>query len=65
MFFGLLLFAGLLIGFNVTRVDWSSPLKGDSLIAVICTLAAACAVVILLIYRTSKKIEKKIEEDPG
>ena len=62
LFFGLLLIAGLLIGYNTTKIDWENPLAGDSLVAVICTVAAACAVVILLIYRTSKKIEEKVEE---
>lgn len=63
VFFTLLLLAGLLIGYNITQVDMSDPFKGDSLVAVICALAAACAAVVLLIYHTSKKIEEKVEED--
>lgn len=63
LFFGLLLIAGLLIGYNATKINWEQPLQGDSLIAVICTLAAACAALILLVYRSSKKIEQKLEDD--
>lgn len=63
LFFTLLLLAGLLIGYNITMVDMEDPLSGDSLVAVICALAAVCAVVVLLIYRTSKKIADKVDAD--
>jgi uncharacterized membrane protein (DUF485 family) len=52
-----------LIAFNVTLLDFSNPFKGDSLIALIGIVAALCAIVLLLIYHTSRKIQKKIEED--
>ena len=52
-----------LIAYNVTLVDFNDPLKGDSLIALIGIVAALCAVVLLLIYNTSRKIQKKIDED--
>ncbi len=60
----ILLLLGLgLIAFNVTLIDFEHPFQGDSLIALIGILAALCAIVLLLIYQTSKKIQKKIEED--
>lgn len=52
-----------LIAYNVTLVDFNDPLQGDSLIALIGIVAALCAVVLLLIYNTSRKIQKKIDED--
>ena len=39
---------GLLI-FNATKIDFDAPFEGDSTVAVICVLAAACVIVLLLI----------------
>ena len=59
----LLILALGLIAFNVTLIDFEHPLEGESLIALIGIMAALCAIVLLLIYQTSRKIQKKIEED--
>ncbi|MEM8846880.1 MAG: hypothetical protein AAGD17_07230 [Bacteroidota bacterium] len=59
----LILMAVGLISYNVTLVDFSNPFQGDSTIALIGILAPLCAIVLLLIYITSKKIDKKIKED--
>ena len=59
----LLILAMALIAYNSTILDFQNLLKGDSLIALIGILAALCAIVLLLIYNTSKKIQKKIGED--
>jgi hypothetical protein len=59
----LIVLAMALIAYNVTLVDYENPIKGDSIIAVIGILAALCAIVLLLIFLASKKIQKKIEED--
>ncbi len=53
----------VLIGYNVTLVDFNNPFEGNSIIALIGILAALCAIVLLLVFSTSKKIQKKIEED--
>ncbi|MBD0779359.1 hypothetical protein HPE56_16290 [Maribacter sp. ANRC-HE7] len=53
----------ILIGYNVTLVDFDNPIEGNSVIALIGILAALCAIVLLLIFLTSKKIQRKIEED--
>lgn len=50
-----------LIAYNVTLIDFDNPLDGNSIIALIGILASLCAVVLLLIFRTSKKIQRKIE----
>ena len=51
-----------LIAYNATIIDFTNPLGEDSIIAVIGVLAALCAIVLLLIFITSKKIQKKVEE---
>ena len=59
----LIFLAIALVGYNVTLVDFNNPLEGNSVIALIGILAALCAIVILLIFLTSKKIQKKIDKD--
>lgn len=59
----LILLALGLIAFNVTMVDFSNPFEGDSFIALASIAAALCAIVLLLIFHASRKIQKKIEED--
>ena len=58
----LVILALALIVYNATLVDYQNPLEGKSVIALIGIVAALCAIVLLLIYQTSKKIEKKIDE---
>ncbi|MBD0850460.1 hypothetical protein [Maribacter arenosus] len=59
----LIVLAIVLIGYNVTFIDFNNPFKGNSVIALIGILAALCAIILLLIFLTSKKIQKKIDED--
>jgi len=59
----LLVVALALIGYNATKIDAQQPLAGDSLVALIGIVAALCAVVLLLIYNTSKRIQKKLDEE--
>ncbi|MBM1105382.1 hypothetical protein JQC67_04430 [Aurantibacter crassamenti] len=59
----LIVLAFALIIYNVTMVNFESPLEGNSIIAIIGIVASLCAIVLLLIYMTSKKIEKKINEN--
>ena len=54
----LTLSAALLV-FNLTKIDYSAPLEGNSIVAVISVLACACAIVLLLILQVSKKIAQK------
>ncbi|MDC8005956.1 hypothetical protein POV27_18025 [Aureisphaera galaxeae] len=48
-----------LIVLNATKLDFSDLLKGDSAVAVIGILAAACAILLALILRTSVKIKQR------
>lgn len=58
-----MILAVALIAYNTTIINFDNPLEGNSIIAIIGIVAALCAIVLLLIYITSKKIQKKIEED--
>lgn len=59
----LITLAVLLIAYNVTLVNFENPLEGNSVIAMIGIVASLCAIVLLLIYLTSKKIQKRMEEE--
>ncbi|MEM7487271.1 MAG: hypothetical protein AAF348_18840 [Bacteroidota bacterium] len=61
LFIVLIILALALIAYNVTLLDFNNPLQGDSGIALIGILASLCAVVLLLIFMVSKKIDKKIK----
>jgi uncharacterized integral membrane protein len=61
--FILIVLAIVLIGYNVTFIDFNNPFEGNSVIALIGILAALCAIILLLIFLTSRKIQKKIDED--
>lgn len=52
--------ATLLCIYNATKLDFSNLLEGDSLIALISIVASLCAILILLIFMTSKKIQDKV-----
>ncbi len=47
---------GLII-FNATKLNFDALFKGESMIAIITILASLCAIVLLLILRTSQRIE--------
>jgi hypothetical protein len=57
----LIVVAFALIAFNVTMLDFSNLFEGVSLVALIGIAAAMCAMLILLIFRMSKKIEEKLK----
>ncbi|PCE66356.1 hypothetical protein [Sediminicola luteus] len=57
-----LVFVGVaLIVYNSTILDFNNLFEGDSIIALIGIMAALCAIVLLLIFVTAKKIQKKVE----
>lgn len=62
IFTNILLFIAIaLIIVNVFLIDFQKPLEGNSMIALIGIVASFCAVLILLIFRMSKKIEEKLK----
>ncbi|HEY4617845.1 MAG TPA: hypothetical protein VIH09_06590 [Flavobacterium sp.] len=63
IFTNILVFLALaLIIFNITLLDFNHPFQGDSAVASIGIAASFCAVLILLIFRMSKKIEEKMND---
>ena len=58
----LLVLAIALIAYNATLVDFQHPLEGNSLIALIGIIASLCAIALLLIFITSRKIKDKIDQ---
>ncbi|AJR02949.1 hypothetical protein [Siansivirga zeaxanthinifaciens] len=50
-----------LIVFNLTKVNYSAPLEGNSTVALITILASLCALFIVLILYVSKRIEAKVK----
>jgi hypothetical protein len=48
--------------FNLTQMDWSNPLEGNSSIALIGAMASASAFLLILILILSKKVQKKLNK---
>lgn len=59
----LIVLAVALIAYNVTLLNFEKLFEGDSIIALIGIVASLCAIVLLLIYNTSKKIQRKMNGD--
>jgi drug/metabolite transporter (DMT)-like permease len=59
----LILIAVSLIVYNTTLLNFDNVFQGDSIIALIGIVASLCAVVLLVIYMVSKKIQRKIKEE--
>lgn len=58
----LVLLALGLIAYNLTLVDFKDPLHGDSTIALIGIVASLCALILLLIFAASKKVERELDK---
>ena len=48
--------------FNLTQMDWSNPLEGNSSIALIGAMASASSFFLILILILSKKVQKKLKK---
>lgn len=55
---GILIALALLV-YNATLIDYSNPFQNDSSVALIGVIACTCAIILLLILRTSRKIAAK------
>ncbi|TXG37388.1 hypothetical protein [Seonamhaeicola maritimus] len=58
----IIVLATILAIFNVTKIDFEAPFKGESMIAIITIVAALCAIILMVILRISKRIEQKVKE---
>lgn len=52
-----------LIAYNVTLVDFAEPFEKNSTIALIGIMASLCAIVLLLVFVASKKVQDKLNKD--
>jgi len=60
IFIYLLIIIGLgLIIFNATKLDLESPFIGDSAVAAIGILAAACAVLLMIILKVALNVKRR------
>lgn len=50
-----------LIAFNLTQINFSDPFGSDSIVGLITIMALLCAIVLLLILNTSKRIEERFK----
>jgi uncharacterized membrane protein len=57
----LIFLAIVLIIFNITLLDFNHLLEGNSLVALIGIVASICAVLILLIFKMSKSLADKMQ----
>lgn len=48
--------------FNLTQINFDKPFEGDSMVALIGTAASLCAILILVIFKMSKKIEDNLKK---
>lgn len=48
--------------FNLTQMDWSNPLEGNSSIALIGAMASISAFLLIFILILSKKVQKKLKK---
>jgi ABC-type maltose transport system permease subunit len=53
--------AVVLIGYNITKINFDSPFEGQSIVALITIFAALCAIALLQILRLSKKVDQKLK----
>lgn len=59
----LIIIAIALIAYNATHLNFDSLFEGDSIIALIGIVASLCAIVLLVLFMLSKKIQKKIKDN--
>jgi len=52
----------ILFIFNLTKINWQSPLSAESTVAVIGSIASASSFLLLVILILSKKISEKIKK---
>ena len=62
LYYILIIIALSIFIFNLFQVDWSNPINGKCAVAVICAIASASAVLLLIILILSKKIAERLNK---
>jgi hypothetical protein len=52
----------VIIGFNITKINFSAPFENNSYTAIITAIAGGCAILLLTILRVVKKIDRTVKE---
>ena len=50
-----------IIAFNVTKVNFQAPFKGESIVALITIFALLCGIILLQILRLSKRVVQQLK----
>jgi len=53
--------ATIILIFNVSKIDYAAPLSNESFTAVITSISAGCAILIVSIIRISLKIKSLVK----
>ena len=56
------LLAIVIVGFNLTQINFSDPFENESYTAIITAIAGGCAILLLTILRVGKKIDRTVKE---
>lgn len=56
------LLAIVIVGFNLTQINFSDPFENESYTAIITAIAGGCAILLLTILRVVKKIDQTVKE---
>lgn len=59
----LTIIAIVLIGYNITEINFETPFEGQSVVALITIFASLCAIALLQILRLSKKVDQKLKSN--
>jgi|TARA_B100000767_G_scaffold50588_1_gene45790 hypothetical protein len=52
----------VIVGFNLTQINFSDPFENESYTAIITAIAGGCAILLLTILRVVKKIDRTVKE---
>lgn len=55
----IILLSLLSIIFNATKLNFDNLFQGESTVALIGIVAALCAIIVVLLYKTAKKVDEK------
>jgi hypothetical protein len=58
----LIIVAILLIGFNLTQINFSDPFGDESIVGAITVLAGLCTILLLTILKVSRKIDETVKK---
>lgn len=58
----LIVIAVAIITYNCTLINIEAPFENDGLIAIIGIVSALCAILLLIIFILSKKVQRKIKK---